>query len=62
MSEWQPAETAPKDGTEVLAYTNDGSFDLVEWNDLTEQWWNGNSGYASVLVSWQALTPPPGVS
>jgi len=31
MTEWQPAETAPKDGTKFLAYTIHGEFEVTYW-------------------------------
>lgn len=31
MSEWQPIETAPKDGTEVLVYRADTGVMLARW-------------------------------
>lgn len=32
MSEWQPIETAPKDGTQILAKMGQAVF-LVEWDE-----------------------------
>ena len=33
MSEWQPAETAPKDGTWILALNNRGNPAVVIWSE-----------------------------
>jgi len=33
MSKWQPIETAPRDGTRILAWTPEGH-DIVWWSDL----------------------------
>jgi hypothetical protein len=35
VSEWQPIETAPKDGTEVLLFGPDG-MDIAAWQPETE--------------------------
>ncbi len=47
MTEWQPIETAPKDGTKILAYWfgNDMPF-------ISVIWWRGNK-YPDSLFPWR---------
>ena len=69
MNNWQPIETAPKDGTEILGWTG-SMFLIVEWN---EQKWHKkpapywDSGRPSITwmreygqpTHWMPLPDPP---
>lgn len=61
-NKWQPIETAPKDGTEVLV-TKPGytmavaGFDYGEWRDAGDMGWGG---YCDVEPThWMPLPNPP---
>lgn len=66
MSEWQPIESAPKDGTKVLAFgphvnNREGSYIEVTpyWNGLHPRWsveWMDGFGKPT---HWQPLPAPP---
>lgn len=70
MSEWQPIETAPRDGTEFLAY---GSYlypddkavteyiEIVEWSGHDGwPWLSGSEMHAPGVYShWMPLPSPP---
>jgi hypothetical protein len=61
MSEWQPIETAPKDGTPVDLWTaEDGRFADACWNSTRRRWetqWERLAN--SVPTHWMPLPPPP---
>jgi len=66
QSQWQPIETAPKDGTKVLAYTNDGyKYPLVcqcVWGDGA--WWPDVWESPDEPLSpthWMPLLTPPAI-
>jgi hypothetical protein len=61
---WQPIETAPKDGTWILAFSRTGSIPYVaQWKD--DGWRNNHYGDRepywrfSVLDVWMPLPEPP---
>lgn len=64
--DWQPIETAPKDGTEFLAFyppgdyeDEDGTFD-ISWWDNTSTRERGFLMIGGVEPShWMPLPPPP---
>lgn len=73
IHDWQPAETAPKDGTHILGLNNRGNFAVCVWLKTLrgEGWvhpfttlqfspfWNGACG--SVMTHWQRMIWPPDV-
>ncbi len=65
MSEWQPISTAPKDGTEVLAFwSNSCSMGIVLHETRPNRQgrhWCDEEGYVSDPTHWMPLPdPPPG--
>lgn len=66
MSEWQPIETAPKDGpfTEILVYsTKHEIYEIIGWvrYDNGSCWLNGSEIEmdASHFTHWMPLPKPP---
>jgi hypothetical protein len=66
MNEWQPIETAPRDGTHVLGY-EDGEMTVIHWSDHPPTssykggYWNNiycNDG-EWWPTHWMPLPPPP---
>lgn len=70
MSEWQPIETAPKDGTQVLITDGTGLcavaswedyaaelYDGVGWRDAGDMGWGGTVYHAP--THWMPLPSPP---
>jgi len=63
-SQWQPIESAPKDGTEILAWDGQGQA-TIHWSDgrwsLVYAGWRAEDGDFDGAISWQALPAAPGV-
>lgn len=62
MSEWQPIETAPKDGTWVLLYhqyarISDWYWDGQKWHNDVLDW--GDDEPSLAPTHWQPLPDPP---
>lgn len=72
MTEWQPIETAPKDGTAILAFMPDAAeqfrimpIEMLDFNDGDgPQWWQADvdDGYPLEVTPthWMPLPQPPG--
>lgn len=65
--EWQPIETAPKDGTRILLVTSSGRPRRIFMGSYTDKgsWWPwrvDQTNYhinQSDLTHWMPLPPPP---
>ena len=64
--EWQPIETAPKDGTEILAFATFERRDFIavaQWADADPEFPNTVAGwfwdYAIRPTHWMPLPEPP---
>jgi hypothetical protein len=61
MSDWQPIETAPKDGTKILAWEFD-DYTIVWWGVSASGWygWKFSDDWISCYPThWQPLPAPP---
>lgn len=62
VMEWQPIETAPKDGTEILVHTRYGNFYVVGYDDVFSAPWrvrNDEGLTETAPTHWMPLPPPP---
>jgi hypothetical protein len=57
---WQPIESAPKDGTEILGYTPGfgGIVEVVKWNE-NDSIWEYAGEYSMAATHWMPLPLPP---
>ena len=70
---WLPIETAPKDGSKVLLWTDStldpywcdcvGRREVEHFQTVQTAWWNLDDGWEKELVGqpthWMPLPPPP---
>ncbi len=64
MTEWQPIETAPKDGSEILVYIdglNFKGYNLISWDKENNFWLSGkfDRWNESSILGWMPLPEPP---
>lgn len=64
MSAWQPIDTAPKDGTWVLAYSPNGNWRRISWgkNRFNEACWTSVDWWffeREEFTHWMPLPEPP---
>mgnify|MGYP006921441827 CR=1 FL=1 len=56
MSEWQPIETAPRDGREMILLIGLSGWPGVGWSDT---WWTRNYTAGGVPTHWMRIEPLP---
>ena len=69
MTEWQPIETAPKDGTLILHYWPAGlpsakpeRYDVLRWSKSCKAWMSSDDTESTYLhpgTHWMLLPDPP---
>ena len=60
MSEWQPIETAPKDGTEILGWwKRSKTMEVIVWCDIEHNWLDVQDVPTSAPTHWMPLPTPP---
>lgn len=67
MSEWQPIETAPKDGTNILVFTPKGKaragvvcgIHCGWWTTLFDEWTTSDGDCEMDPTHWMPLPEPP---
>ena len=60
MNNWQPIETAPRDGTEFLGFSYSESYHVVSYgytHDGIDHWFNGDVHIE--ITRWMPLPKPP---
>ena len=65
---WQPIETAPKDGSDILFWSQRGGYFAGNWppecrpgswEKARGRWTGSSDRKAEIATHWQPLPPPP---
>jgi hypothetical protein len=56
---WQLIETAPRDGTKVLAGWDSGAVYIARWDGFHGVWVDGRSSFSEPPTHWMTLPKPP---
>lgn len=64
MTEWRPIESAPKDGTRILAYLGADYIEIAYWRESPTQscWWidaHAPPQWTWDIKAWMPLPAPP---
>ena len=66
---WQPIETAPRDGMEILAYREYSGITIASWADWIsysdldpKSRWENRDGFEIHPTHWMPLPKPPELS
>lgn len=59
QSNWQPIETAPKDGTNILAPIGYGFLDVIYWDNNNWRETSDGKGLRNHPTHWMSLPNPP---
>lgn len=59
MIDWQPIETAPKDGSHILAAASSGFRYIVLWDEDRCHWVRQDNETPCFPHNWQPLPAPP---
>ena len=58
-SEWQPIETAPKDGTVILVFEPGCGMAIVSWKPKSRPNWHDDHGATMHPTMWMPLPDAP---
>ena len=56
---WQPIETAPKDGSMLLLFNEDGKYNAASWSEKNQRFINQYGFIVPYTTHWMYLPEPP---
>lgn len=59
QGEWQPIETAPRDGREILIWTKSREVEKAVYLSRKDAWVSPDGGYGYEPSHWMPLPTPP---
>ena len=58
VEEWQPIDTAPKDGTKII-YLNGDEVSCCRWAEDDAEWWNDYTDQYAHPIYWMPIPESP---